>query len=129
MMNTSTRILAITTVAGAAMIEAVWSGVTLGGSEGKPVSPGQLLRHYAPDAQLRLNAEAPEADEAYLGFGPMEASLNLSLSGDLAEAAANLFAMLRALDAEHDRIAVAPIPPDGLGAAINDRLVRAANRD
>lgn len=110
-------------------IEAVWPGLTHGGGEGKPVSPGQLLRHYAPDAELRLNADAPVPGEAFLGFGPGEATLNLSASGDLAEAAANLFAMLRDLDAAHDRIAVARIPADGLGAAINDRLVRAANRD
>ena len=114
-------------------IEAIWPGLTEGGGEGKPVSPGQLLRHYAPDAALRLDAEAPRPGEAFLAFGPQTsgapATLNLSPAGDLAEAAANLFAMLRTLDASHDRIAVAPIPPDGLGAAINDRLARAANRD
>jgi len=109
-------------------IETVWPGLAEGGDEGRPVSPGQLLRHYAPDAALRLNADAPEPGEAFLGFGPGEATANLSATGDLAEAAANLFAMLRALDRTHDRIAVAPIPMEGLGAAINDRLVRAANR-
>ncbi len=91
-----------------------------------PQSPGQLLRHYAPKARLRLNAEAAQPGEAYLGFGSGDATLNLSSNRDLAEAAANLFAMLRQLDAEHDRIAVAPIPTDGLGEAINDRLTRAA---
>ena len=110
-------------------IEAVWPGLERGGESGKPVSPGQLLRHYAPDAALRLNAESPEPDEAYLGFGPGKATLNLSPAGDLAEAAANLFSMLRQLDRSHDRIAVAPVPQDGLGAAINDRLARAANRN
>ena len=109
-------------------IEAVWPGLAEGGSEGQPVSPGQLLRHYAPDATLRLDAETAGPGEALLGFGPGEATLNLSPSGDLAEAAANLFAMLRELDQNHDRIAVAPIPHGGLGAAINDRLDRAANR-
>ena len=109
-------------------IEAVWPGLEEGGNEGRPVSPGQLLRHYAPDAALRLDVREPEAGEAFLGFGPMDATLNLSRTGDLAEAAANLFAMLRELDRTHDRIAVAPVPADGLGAAINDRLVRAANR-
>jgi L-threonylcarbamoyladenylate synthase len=108
-------------------ISAIWPGIEMGGSEGKPVSPGQLLRHYAPDAALRLNVAEPQPDEAFLGFGPVEATLNLSPSGDLLEAAANLFAMLRRLDADHTRIAVAPIPNEGLGAAINDRLARAAN--
>ena len=110
-------------------IEAVWPGLERGGEAGKPVSPGQLLRHYAPDAALRLNADTAEPKEAYLGFGPGEATLNLSPSGDLAEAAANLFSMLRELDQSHDRIAVAPVPQEGLGAAINDRLARAANRN
>jgi len=93
-----------------------------------PQSPGQLLRHYAPNARLRLNAEAAQPGEGYLGFGPGHATLNLSPKRDLAEAATNLFAMLRQLDAEHDRIAVAPIPQDGLGEAINDRLTRAAKQ-
>ena len=110
-----------------AEIEKIWPGLirpTL--NPDAPQSPGQLLRHYAPDAKLRLNAEAPEAGEAYLGFGPGDATLNLSPTGDLTEAAANLFAMLRDLDARFDRIAVAPIPASGLGEAINDRLTRAA---
>ncbi len=98
-----------------------------------PQSPGQLLRHYAPSAKLRLNADAPNENEAYLAFGLRPACetphLNLSLTGDLAEAASNLFAMLRALDQQHDAIAVAPIPMTGLGDAINDRLSRAANLD
>ena len=110
-----------------AEIEKIWPGLirpTL--NPDAPQSPGQLLRHYAPDAKLRLNAEAPEAGEAYLGFGPGDATLNLSPTGDLTEATANLFAMLRDLDARFDRIAVAPIPASGLGEAINDRLTRAA---
>ena len=109
-------------------IASVWPGLTEGGQDGRPVSPGQLLRHYAPDATLRLNADKAAPDEALLGFGAVDATLNLSPSGDLAEAAANLFAMLRDLDRSYDRIAVSPIPPEGLGAAINDRLARAANR-
>ena len=92
-----------------------------------PISPGQLLRHYAPKARLRLNAANPEADEVLLGFGPVEATLNLSQTGNLAEAASNLFSMLRKLDQAHEKIAVSPIPQDGLGEAINDRLTRAAS--
>lgn len=109
-------------------IEAVWPGVETGGSADKPTSPGQLLRHYAPEARLRLNADSAHPGEALLGFGPGEATLNLSAKGDLVEATANLFAMLRKLDESFDQIAVAPIPLEGLGAAINDRLVRAADR-
>ena len=93
-------------------------------------SPGRLTRHYAPNAPLRLDAAAPEPGEAYLAFGPWPANgdvWNLSPTGDLAEAAANLFAMLRAADAAGPAgIAVAPVPDHGLGEAINDRLRRAA---
>jgi L-threonylcarbamoyladenylate synthase len=86
-------------------------------------SPGQLASHYAPRARLRLNA----TNDVSLGFGPGAAALNLSPAGDLKEAAANLFAMLRLLDASGvETIAVAPIPETGLGEAINDRLNRAA---
>lgn len=100
--------------------------VTDGGIE----APGQLASHYAPHARLRMNAVAPEAAEAFLGFAAhhCDGSLNLSRSGDLTEAAANLFAMLRALDASGVAgIAVAPVPNQGLGEAINDRLQRAAS--
>jgi L-threonylcarbamoyladenylate synthase len=90
-------------------------------------SPGQLESHYAPRAALRLNARHKATDEALLGFGPSsDATLNLSPSGDLTEAAANLFAMLHTLDKQTRRIAVMPIPETGLGEAINDRLQRAA---
>ncbi len=89
-------------------------------------SPGMLASHYAPNAALRLDAKAPEPGEAYLAFGPWEGTLNLSPSGDLHEAARNLFAMLHELDGRAARIAVAPIPHVGLGEAINDRLKRAA---
>ena len=86
-----------------------------------------LASHYAPRAKLRLNASEARAGETSLGFGPApEASLNLSLSGDLVEAAANLFSHLRALDAAAGGIAVMPVPHEGLGEAINDRLARAA---
>jgi len=92
-------------------------------------SPGRLARHYAPNLPLRLNVEEPRAGEVWLGFGRGGAgSLNLSPDGDLAEAAANLFAYLRAADLADGAtgIAVAPIPDIGLGEAINDRLRRAA---
>jgi L-threonylcarbamoyladenylate synthase len=90
-------------------------------------SPGQLESHYAPHAALRLDARAGESGEALLGFGiSPDATLNLSPGGDLKEAAANLFAMLRELDKTARRIAVMPIPGTGLGEAINDRLRRAA---
>ncbi len=93
-------------------------------------SPGRLALHYAPDAPVRVDAEAPREGEAFLAFGPWlagEGVFNLSPSGDLAEAAANLFAFLRAADRTGPAgIAVAPIPDEGLGEAINDRLRRAA---
>jgi L-threonylcarbamoyladenylate synthase len=89
-------------------------------------APGMLASHYAPEASVRLDAEAADAGEAYLGFGIHEGDLNLSRTGDLHEAARNLFAMLHELDARSRRIAVAPIPHHGLGEAINDRLQRAA---
>jgi len=91
-----------------------------------PRAPGQTLRHYAPQARLRLNAGQVLPGEALLGFGPGPATLNLSETGDLEEAAHHLFAMLRQLDEHYDAIAVAPIPQTGLGEAINDRLNRAA---
>ena len=95
--------------------------------EGGPIaSPGMLASHYAPNARLRIHVEHPEAGEAYLSFGDRPGTLNLSPTGDLREAARNLFSMLHQLDAEADRIAVAPIPNRGLGEAINDRLKRAA---
>ncbi len=89
-------------------------------------APGQLVSHYAPRAQLRLNADRPAREELFLGFGPMVCDLNLSEAGDLAEAAANLFGHLHRLDEMLRPIAVAPIPDCGLGRAINDRLRRAA---
>ncbi len=105
------------------------------GAHDAPLSPGMLATHYAPRTRLRLHAEHPELGEALLAFGsvsPADAAraktvLNLSPRGDLIEAAANLFAHLRALDgAGASAIAVMPVPGDGLGEAINDRLARAA---
>lgn len=101
-------------------------------ADGTISSPGQLASHYAPKAALRLNAKDIADDEALLAFGPDVPTggrrvLNLSAHGNLTEAAANLFAMLRELDASGiARVAVMPIPAHGLGEAINDRLQRAA---
>lgn len=115
-------------------IEAVL-GVSIGvGTEDavRPSAPGQLASHYAPDARVRLGATEVKEGEALLAFGanvPATSGpvLNLSESGDLIEAAAKLFAALRALDETGFRtIAVMPVPEEGLGAAINDRLRRAA---
>jgi L-threonylcarbamoyladenylate synthase len=93
----------------------------------RPMAPGQMASHYAPKGTIRLGAREAEPDEVFLGFGPGPAGLNLSPSGDLTEAAANLFGHLHRLDAiGAERIAVAPIPEQGLGRAINDRLRRAA---
>ncbi|MBT6084611.1 MAG: threonylcarbamoyl-AMP synthase [Rhodospirillaceae bacterium] len=97
-----------------------------------PKSPGMLSRHYAPATPLRLDAKTAGNNECLLGFGPdaPNAALNLSPTGDTEEAAANLFAMLRTLDAQgHTKIAVSPIPDTDLGRAINDRLRRAAATD
>lgn len=111
------------------------SAATAAPEDDAPLAPGQLASHYAPRARLRLDAQEVKPREALLGFGPVlpagaekaATMLNLSETGDLIEAAANLFAHLRALDAGGAAaIAVSPVPPDGLGAAINDRLRRAA---
>jgi L-threonylcarbamoyladenylate synthase len=102
------------------------------GAEHRPASPGMLARHYAPATRLRLEATDVREGEALLAFGPTPprctgATVNLSLRGDLVEAAAKLFAALRALDAAGaTAIAVMPIPDHGLGEAINDRLRRAS---
>ena len=93
-----------------------------------PTAPGQLLRHYAPKNSLRINVSQPQDDEFYIGFGAIQGDLNLSKSGNLAEAASNLFAYLRLADAraKNGKIAIAPIPDNGLGLAINDRIKRAS---
>ena len=100
------------------------------GNPNKPTSPGQLLKHYAPAKKFRINVTEPESDELFIGFGAGcdNAIMNLSESGDLREAAANLFAFMRKADADDRfaRIAMAPIPMNGLGLAINDRIKRAA---
>ncbi len=103
-------------------------GYKLLAADGGPLhAPGQLESHYAPRALLRLNATEWRESEVCLGFGTVDAPLNLSSKGDVIEAAANLFSMLHQLDAGGaEVIAVAPIPMQGLGEAINDRLKRAA---
>jgi L-threonylcarbamoyladenylate synthase len=117
-------------------MESVLDGPIARAFEGgvRPLSPGLLQTHYAPRARLRLEAQEVRRREALLAFGPDPLrtdgpSINLSSTGDLIEAAANLFAALRKLDATGaPTIAVMPIPPTGLGEAINDRLRRAAVR-
>lgn len=90
-------------------------------------APGQLASHYAPSKPLRLNAAEATQDEFMIGFGKARGDVNLSANGDPVEAAARLFELLHVADASaKPRIAVAPIPDEGLGAAINDRLRRAA---
>jgi L-threonylcarbamoyladenylate synthase len=90
-------------------------------------APGQLASHYAPAKPLRLNAAEAGPDEFLIGFGAVGGDATLSASGDLEEAAARLFDLLHEADeSPKERIAVAPIPDEGLGAAINDRLRRAA---
>ncbi|HQU66776.1 MAG TPA: L-threonylcarbamoyladenylate synthase [Albidovulum sp.] len=100
-----------------------------GADPARPTAPGQLASHYAPGAAVRLGVTTPSSGAVWIGFGPdcRGAAINLSETGDLVEAAANLFHALR----EADRLAfgvieVAPIPDHGLGRAINDRLRRAA---
>jgi L-threonylcarbamoyladenylate synthase len=91
-------------------------------------APGQLASHYAPSKPLRIKATAAEADEYLIGFGTIAGDASLSPSGDLIEAAARLFDLLYQADASAKaRIAIAPVPNEGLGIAINDRLARAAN--
>jgi L-threonylcarbamoyladenylate synthase len=112
-----------------ALEEALGEPLAMGGSADKPTAPGQLASHYAPGAQVRLGAHAAETGEILVGFGAVKGDLTLSASGDLVEAAANLFHILRQADAlagPQGRIAFAPVPDHGLGRAINDRLSRAA---
>ncbi|MBB6122684.1 L-threonylcarbamoyladenylate synthase [Sphingobium subterraneum] len=104
------------------------SGLPVSRNESSSIeAPGQLASHYAPSKPLRLNATEWRDDEYRIGFGEHDGDENLSKTGDLVEAAAHLFAALHRADASaHSRIAVAPIPSTDLGAAINDRLGRAA---
>jgi L-threonylcarbamoyladenylate synthase len=118
---------------GGVPMEALGAVQHAGGEDAAPRGPGMLTSHYAPGLPVRMNATEARPGEALLGFGPAAAPPGfaavrwLSRSGDLAEAAGNLFASLRALDrSAYAGIAAMPIPEDGLGRAINDRLRRAA---
>lgn len=111
-----------------AQIEALLGPLADAGDDARR-SPGRMAAHYAPDAPVRINALEARPGEFLIGFGAIAGSLTLSASGDLREAAANLFKMLRQADASRPvGIAVAPIPAEGLGEAINDRLARAAGK-
>jgi len=102
-------------------------GMPLGVTSAKIEAPGQLAGHYSPGKPIRLDATAARPDEFMIGFGEVSGDCSLSENGDLAEAAARLYACLHlAAAAPHPRIAVAPIPGEGIGAAIGDRLERAA---
>jgi L-threonylcarbamoyladenylate synthase len=99
----------------------------LGGGSGAIEAPGQLAQHYAPSKSVRLEATEARDGEWLIGFGTVVGDASLSSRGDTTEAAAHLFDLLHQADAApNPRIAVAPIPDDGLGLAINDRLRRAA---
>ena len=112
----------------AAEIEALIGPLDRGAEEGHR-SPGRLTLHYAPDAPVRINADEARPGEIFLGFGPGsgDPSWSLSETGDLKQAAARLFRLLREADREKPAgIAVAPVPAEGLGEAVNDRLKRAS---
>lgn len=116
-------------VAVEAIEAALGAPLLMPGDPSTPKAPGQLASHYAPEARVRLNATQAQEGEVLVGFGPIAGHLTLSASGDLLEAAANLFHFLREADAlagPGGAIAFAPVPETGLGRAINDRLRRAA---
>jgi L-threonylcarbamoyladenylate synthase len=95
--------------------------------DGRIEAPGQLARHYSPGKPVRLGAITAQAGEFHIGFGDVRGDCSLSPSGDLAQAAARLYTCLHeAAAATCEKIAIAPIPNEGIGAAINDRLRRAA---
>lgn len=120
------RILRPGPITAARLAEA--SGLPVAASaSGRIQAPGQLAQHYAPSKPVRLNAAGAQDGEWLIGFGPIAGNVSLSPSGDLAEAAARLFELLHQADANGShRIAFAPVPEQGLGIAINDRLRRAA---
>lgn len=102
-----------------------------GGNPNLPSSPGQMLKHYAPKYETRINVTTPAPDEFMIGFGNIHGHLNLSPSGNLQEATANLFAFMHLAEeqTQFTKIAIAPIPMEGLGRAINDRIKRASYKD
>jgi L-threonylcarbamoyladenylate synthase len=110
-------------------IENIIGSAPLHSTSGSIEAPGQMASHYAPSKPVRLNVTAAEPGEYLIGYGAVAGNANLSASSDLAEAAANLFDALHNADASTAiTIAVAPIPHEGIGIAINDRLARAAVR-
>lgn len=125
--DTHIRLLRPGPVTTAMLEKASGLSVVTGLTPAKVEAPGQLVSHYAPSKPVRLKAERAEPDEYLIGFGLMPCHANLSVDADLREAAAHLFALLHQADASTAaRIAIAPIPDEGLGVAINDRLRRAA---
>lgn len=127
----STRPLTLLRAGGVTVedIEALGLSVAMRAQNAQLVAPGQLASHYAPNATMRLNAINVGENEVLLGFGDVPADVNLSEAGSLREAATRLFAAMRAADAlagDLKTIAVSPVPMQGLGRAINDRLTRAA---
>lgn len=109
-------------------LEAVAGQPAITAASDKIEAPGQLASHYAPAKPVRLDAQAAEAEEYLIGYGPVAGDMNLSEGADLAEAASRLFAALHKAEAsEKPKIAVVPIPGTGIGIALNDRLRRAAS--
>jgi len=102
-----------------------------GGNPNLPSSPGQMLKHYAPKYETRINVTKPNEDEFMIGFGKINGHLNLSPNENLAEATANLFSYMHLAEEQtkYTKIAIAPIPMTGLGRAINDRIKRASYKD
>lgn len=101
------------------------------GNPDKPSAPGQMLKHYSPKKETRINVCKPNDDEFYIGFGKHDSKhLNLSKSGDLIESASNLFAYMHMADEQkqYSKIAIAPIPNIGIGIAINDRIIKASHK-
>jgi L-threonylcarbamoyladenylate synthase len=98
-------------------------------SDEKIIAPGMLLKHYAPNNLISINVLEPSATATFIGFGNVRCDYNLSADANLQEAAANLFSILHEADSKNKKIEVAPIPNIGIGAAINDKLTRAASQN